>query len=413
MSSKEASQPTGLASRVLALSTQGTDMSSSLELLQSPMAVRSVGGRTANGGYASYGGCVAGDEMEEGLLKNIEHAHPDMCLAAISVFMEVAPASVAMTTANMERVEYLMGMAPDVDDAQKCALFRYLQHCPLASEEDALLILLCSRFRGHPSVPPLQRIVAGGEGGCAGACEAAHDPDYLVQAKLACIQLGADAANAIDITEELSGWIGETTAQHDQAVIAAIGRVGMLNRDTAAKCSGKLIEMLETVNSSSSPTQPALVAMRRAMLHAMESRWSAKMASAYADVFASLARLDIVSLARACSSCDASSIALLHLIAADQMASLPIAPYVLEFYIRDYESLSTSLKLALLGAAQAVFGSQPAVAQSFYVQLLRHATASEEPVLLRDRACFQLRLMNAARGPLNHADEPAAWTETV
>ena len=77
-----------------------------------------------------------------------------------------------------------------------------------------------------------------------------------------------------------------------------------------------------------------------------------------------------------------------------QCACLPVTPYVVEFYTRSYPSLSTNVKLALLSAAHAVFASQPAATQSFYTHLLRLSTAGEEPIILRDRACFQLRSMS-------------------
>lgn len=137
------------------------------------------------------------------------------------------------------------------------------------------------------------------------------------------------------------------------------------------------------------------------------------LASTYSNDAISLEKLDLSNLARKCIECEESSIALLHLITTNELASLPLAPYVLEFYVRDYNNLSTLLKMALLSTAHVIFNNQPAVTQSFYVQLLRLATANDEPILLRDRACFQLRLINTIGETTNHSNKYTVFEDTT
>ncbi|KAI8050924.1 armadillo-type protein [Syncephalis plumigaleata] len=402
------------------------------------------------------------DAMKKELLRNVEHAHPDMCLAAISVLMDIEPTSISMDAITMDKVEYLMGMIPDVDDAQKCIVFRYLQHFKSNSEDDTLLILnTLNEYLTHTScavvseatrlflhcsaaLPAIKEdvllrakqsllfLISTSTSEIAFACLEVmqelciihgmtltgldvaslrirtQDLDYLVQCKLDCIKRGTDDTNAIAIMEELSGWIGETTAQHDRAITTSIGQIGMLNEDTAAHCSKKLIQILDTINNSSSSTLPTLVDMRKAALHALE-----ELASTHSNGSVALSKLDLPNLARKCIECEESSIALLHLITTNGLASLPLAPYVLEFYTRDYNNFSTLLKMTLLSAAHVIFNSQPAVTQSFYVQLLRLATANDEPILLRDRACFQLRLMNSVNETIHHSNEYTVFEDNT
>jgi hypothetical protein len=87
------------------------------------------------------------DAMQMELSKNISNAHPDMCIAAISVLMDISPTVAVLASTDMEQVEHLLGMVPDVDDAQKCIVFRYLKTFEPASDEEALLILVGQRMR--------------------------------------------------------------------------------------------------------------------------------------------------------------------------------------------------------------------------------------------------------------------------
>ncbi|KAI9597790.1 armadillo-type protein [Syncephalis fuscata] len=485
MTSQDTTGQVGLMSRVLALSTRGTDMADSLELLQAEAAKGDLATRKVLYGaissqlrqrpelYASFVGqllknCAQSeasmralairhllhrqvvarlqdpsddvrlqaiygirrlvanggpfdDAMKKELLRIISNAHPDICLSAISVLLDVDPNSDLIGDMNIDRAEDLMGMVPDVDDAQKCIVFRYLKTFKPSSEDEILSILnTLNEYLTHTSCAVVSEVthlflhqsatlpavkedvlarakqsllflISTSTSEIAFACLEtlqqlcinynmlystldvaalrikAHDPSYLTQIKLDCITSGTDAASAAEIIDELSGWIGETTPQHDQIIIKAIGNIGMFTEDTALQCGNKLVAILEDMNSGSSSTLPALIQVRKAILCALKLYVYTYISTI--EVVSTHSKIKLADLARHCILCEESS----------QFASLSMTPYVLEFYIRDYACFSISVKLALLSTAQAVFSSQPSATQSFYTHLLRLATANEEP----------------------------------
>ncbi|RKP08094.1 armadillo-type protein [Thamnocephalis sphaerospora] len=366
------------------------------------------------------------DDIRTALLENTQHEHPAICVAAIAALLDLDAESISLVSALLPDVQRLVALMPQLTDSEKCIVARHLQSFKPPGEDDALAIMneldeylahrscavvvAMARLFVHlsTSVPSVHKdvldrakhsllsLTASGSAEIAYACFQelqklasshglkfsaqdiallrlrASDPVYVIECKINCMLEVEDVPNAEELLKELDAWIGEFDMESNCALIAGIGHFGRKIASMRQRCAAILFSVLR-VNSGESPSFCAA-------LRALDAG-----STPISSELPELPELTAKALAA-----DPATIALIQLVG-NAYVQHPQAPYFIACLEQSYALLSSGAKLALLASASLIFHAQPATAHQPYINLLRHAMGANEPVFVRDRACFQLR----------------------